>query len=86
MTFTIAQARVQFDELLAKLVAGERVIITGQDNRPIVALRAEPPGVSPPSAPQEAAARKLGFARDQLLAPFDDGDDHLDMFTEYMPS
>jgi antitoxin (DNA-binding transcriptional repressor) of toxin-antitoxin stability system len=72
---TIHEAKTHLSKLIRKALSGERVIIA-KGKQPLVEL------VVLPDVRKE---RRLGGARDVILAMSEDFDEPLDEFKEYMP-
>ena len=72
---TIHEAKTHLSKLIQKALTGEQVIIA-KGKQPLVKL------VVLPEARQQ---RRLGGAKDTILAMANDFDEPLDEFEEYMP-
>jgi antitoxin (DNA-binding transcriptional repressor) of toxin-antitoxin stability system len=73
-TVPLEEAQTHLAELIAKLIPGEEIVIT-QDEQPIATLTGQQPAVRQP--------RKPGSAKGKLTILADD-DEHLEDFKEYM--
>jgi antitoxin (DNA-binding transcriptional repressor) of toxin-antitoxin stability system len=74
-TVTIEEAQAKLPEIIDKLIPGEELIIT-RNNQPIAKLIGHP---SPARKP-----RQPGSAKGKLIILSED-DEHLEDFKEYMP-
>jgi antitoxin (DNA-binding transcriptional repressor) of toxin-antitoxin stability system len=74
-TVTIEEAQAKLPEIIDKLIPGEELIIT-RNNQPIAKLVGQP---SPARKP-----RQPGSAKGKLIILSED-DEHLEDFKEYMP-
>jgi prevent-host-death family protein len=74
-TVTIEEAQAKLSELIHKLIPGEEVIIT-ENNQPVAKLVSEWLGVRPRPEP--------GLGKGMITIVADD-DEHLKDFAEYMP-
>ena len=72
---TLTEAQLHLCELIAKLQPGEEVQIC-QDDRPIARLTIEPRNTRKPRQPGSAIG---------TFTIVSDDDDHLEVFSEYMP-
>ena len=72
---TLTEAQLHLCELIAKLQPGEEVQIC-QDDRPIARLTIEPRKTRKPRQPGSAIG---------TFTIVSDDDDHLEVFSEYMP-
>ena len=76
MTVTLMDAKAHLEELIAKLVPGDELVIT-QDEKPIARLVAETKQATP------RKPRVAGSAKGHLVILQED-DEHLKDFAEYM--
>lgn len=74
-TVSIAEAQATLPEIIARLRAGEEVIITERE-KPVAKLVGEPAARRPPRTP--------GNCRGLIALQVED-DEHLEGFREYMP-
>lgn len=74
-TVTIEEAQAHLVELISKLVPGEEVIIT-QNEQPVAKLVLQPAPVRRPRQPGSAKGKLIILAEDE---------EHLEDFKEYMP-
>jgi prevent-host-death family protein len=76
MTVTVNHAQTHFAELIAKVLAGDEIVIT-QDEKPIARL-------VPEKSTVVMQPRVPGSAKDMIAYMADDFDAPLDDFKEYM--
>jgi prevent-host-death family protein len=76
-TVTIQEAQAKLPDLIHKLMPGEEVVIT-ENNQPVAKLVSENPKPKPPLRPPPG----LGKGYIKILS---DDDEHLKDFAEYMP-
>lgn len=74
-TVTVEEAQAKLPEIIEKLVPGEEVVIT-RNNQPVAKLIGEKPPVRKPRQP--------GSAKDKIIYMADDFDAPLEDFKEYM--
>ena len=74
-TITIEEAQAHLAELIAKLVPGEEVVIT-QNEQPVAKLIVERAATRQPRQPGSALGKLIINAEDE---------EHLEDFKEYMP-
>lgn len=78
VTVTLQDAQARLPELIERLSAGERLLIT-KDDLPVAELSAPAP-----TAPAAALPRMPGSAKG-ILTVISEDDEHLEHFKEYMP-
>jgi prevent-host-death family protein len=76
-TVTIQEAQAKLADLIHKLMPGDEVVIT-ENNQPVAKLVSEQPKPTPGLRPPPGLGKGC-------LAIISDDDDHLKDFAEYMP-
>jgi len=74
-TVSLEEAQIRLPEIIKKLIPGEELVIT-HDNQPVAKLIGEKPAVKRPRQP--------GSARGKLMIHRED-EEHLHDFKDYMP-